>query len=386
MIKLGQNLAYMNNKKHHKILHPKQASKLEQKTKAPKIKKKKKKITLSFTLIELIVVIAIIALLATMALIGIGNARIKSRDVKRIADIKQINSALALYYNDKNQYPMAIISGQALYSTSLDVNGNISTTTYLGSVPTAPANFDGANCSSANNAYIYNSSSDLQSYTLSTCVASNKDGSAIYISDSTQNQPCGSYIINYGGQTYRTVQIGTQCWMKDNLNVGTMILGASDQNNNGLIEKYCYDDLAINCETYGGLYTWDEAMQYSDLEKSQGICPPGWHIPADLEQNTLDQYLKNSGQSCDATRNGPWDCSAAGTKLKAGGSSGFEALMAGSRLTNKSFGGQDTETFFWSSSNLGQDGRSRSLNAGRSTVYRHPYPKDRGFSLRCLKN
>jgi len=58
-----------------------------------------------FTLIELLVVIAIIGLLSTLAVIALNNARAKARDAKRVSDVKQIQSALELYYNDANNYP-----------------------------------------------------------------------------------------------------------------------------------------------------------------------------------------------------------------------------------------------------------------------------------------
>ena len=59
-----------------------------------------------FTLIELLVVIAIIGLLATLAVVALNNARQKSRDARRISDIKQIQTALELYYNDEGNYPV----------------------------------------------------------------------------------------------------------------------------------------------------------------------------------------------------------------------------------------------------------------------------------------
>jgi uncharacterized protein (TIGR02145 family) len=68
--------------------------------------------------------------------------------------------------------------------------------------------------------------------------------------------------------------VGDKCWLKENLNVGTMILSEQNQSDNGLIEKYCYGDLPANCETYGGLYQWREAMQYIATPGTQGICPP----------------------------------------------------------------------------------------------------------------
>lgn len=58
-----------------------------------------------FTLIELLVVIAIIGLLSTLAVVALGSARQKARDAKRVSDLKQVQTALELYYTDKNAYP-----------------------------------------------------------------------------------------------------------------------------------------------------------------------------------------------------------------------------------------------------------------------------------------
>jgi len=67
------------------------------------------------------------------------------------------------------------------------------------------------------------------------------------------------------------VLIGTQVWMGENLNVGTRIDGSKDQADNGITEKYCYSDGEYNCDTYGGLYQWDEMMQYNPPEDSSKI-------------------------------------------------------------------------------------------------------------------
>jgi uncharacterized protein (TIGR02145 family) len=108
--------------------------------------------------------------------------------------------------------------------------------------------------------------------------------------------PCaGIASFVYEGQTYNTVEIGSQCWMEENLNVGTRIDAAANQTNNGTIEKYCYNDDNANCDTSGGLYQWNEMMQYITTPGAQGICPAGWHLPTDdewkiLEGNADTQY------------------------------------------------------------------------------------------------
>lgn len=101
-----------------------------------------------FTLIELLVVIAIIALLSTLAVVALGNARQKSRDAKRLSDIKQIQTALELYFTDQNGYPVsaeALVLGGA-NAKCLGANGFKSGGTgnectapvYMGAIPANP--------------------------------------------------------------------------------------------------------------------------------------------------------------------------------------------------------------------------------------------------------
>ena len=65
----------------------------------------------------------------------------------------------------------------------------------------------------------------------------------------------------------------------------------SDASDNGIIEKYCYNNDTANCNIYGGLYDWNEMMQYDTIEGTQGICPPGWHLPSESEWDILVNYV-----------------------------------------------------------------------------------------------
>src|ERR1035437_6043772 len=84
--------------------------------------------------------------------------------------------------------------------------------------------------------------------------------------------PCATTSVLYGGKTYHTVLIINQCWLKENLDIGTRIDGSVEQTNNNTIEKYCINDDLAYCTTYGGLYQWNEAMQYVNTPGIQGIC------------------------------------------------------------------------------------------------------------------
>lgn len=99
-----------------------------------------------FTLIELLVVIAIIGLLSTLAVVALSSAREKARDSKRLSDLKQIQTALELYYTDNNAYPVAaaaVVLGDA-DNNCLDGGGIVATAdcdtapTYMGLIPADP--------------------------------------------------------------------------------------------------------------------------------------------------------------------------------------------------------------------------------------------------------
>jgi uncharacterized protein (TIGR02145 family) len=183
---------------------------------------------------------------------------------------------------------------------------------------------------------------------------------------------CGDVSsFNYGGITYHTVTIGTQCWMKENLNVGTMISGSTVQTNNAGIEKYCYDNSDVNCSTYGGLYQWDEAMQYSQTDGSKGICADGWHIPTDAEWTAMVTALGTNP----------------GTKLKHNGSTGFEGLLAGFRTSTSTFSNSTQYGYFWTSTKSdASQAWFRQLTTFDALATRNYNYKVLGFSVRCIKN
>ncbi len=208
---------------------------------------------------------------------------------------------------------------------------------------------------------------------------------------------CGDFT--YGGQTYQTVIIGAQCWMAENLNIGTRIDGNTEQTNNSTIEKYCYDDDFNNCYDFGGLYQWDEMMQYSTLEGTQGICPTGWHLPTDDEYKALENYLGMSQSQANSTgfRGTDQGCQLAGIvylwtdgaldQNEAFGSSGFKALPGGFHSTDDTFQSLYDRNYLWSSSEWGSSGAwYRYLHYNQKQVSRDYWGKAHGSSVRCVKD
>jgi uncharacterized protein (TIGR02145 family) len=214
----------------------------------------------------------------------------------------------------------------------------------------------------------------------------------------TLSVPCpGIPTVIYAGKTYNTVKIGNQCWLKENLNVGIRINGNSNQTNNSIIEKYCYNDDETICNIYGGLYQWAEAVQYLNGATNnslpnppfsgtiQGLCPTGWHIPSNSELQTLATALDNNSNGLKALGQGTEN--GIGTN-----SSGFSALLGGVLYNTNYFDFIGRSTSFLSSTSQGQGNGSISYSPAMglyfsdSTIYLYDAQKWSGISIRCVKN
>jgi uncharacterized protein (TIGR02145 family) len=172
---------------------------------------------------------------------------------------------------------------------------------------------------------------------------------------------------------YPTVQIGTQCWMASNLDYGQQLSGSLTQRDNCVVEKYCYTDNLANCTSNGGLYQWDELMQYNNVSASQGLCSPGWHVPTEANWNTLFSFYISNGF--------------AGSPLKSTGYSGFNAYLDGARFKNANWNFLNFATFFWSSSSFGPyKAWSHGMNEQNPSVSYYPGVRSNGFNVRCLKD
>ncbi len=136
-----------------------------------KLKQKNQK---GFTLIELLVVIAIIGLLASVVLLALNSARQKSRDAKRLADVRQIASALELYFDTNNGYPTAASGGLSALVPN-----------YLGQLPTFPLPNDGCNTAS----YSYTAGNTPSTYQVLFCLSATTGGIS----------PAGNHTLTQAG-------------------------------------------------------------------------------------------------------------------------------------------------------------------------------------------
>jgi len=120
-----------------------------------------------FTLIELLVVVAIIGLLSTLSILSLNTARARARDAKRVADVKQIQTALEMYYNDASNYPVEA-------SVTPTSTGGIyyGASTFLKTVPTPPTTIDGTGCVGSQPAYTYavSGTGSTATYTIKYCL------------------------------------------------------------------------------------------------------------------------------------------------------------------------------------------------------------------------
>ena len=187
----------------------------------------------------------------------------------------------------------------------------------------------------------------------------------VSISTSMYAQEKGSFTDARDGKAYKTVKIGDQVWMGENLAFKT--------------ESGCwvYDDIKGYVKTHGYLYSWEVANK---------VCPDGWHLPSNAEWDQLSNYLGGpdaAGGKLKATGTDSWKSPNTG----ATNSSGFTALSSGCSGDNEYKGYLGLMTFFWTSEDEGDGaGICKALysNKGEITIY-GVETKD-GYSVRCLKN
>jgi uncharacterized protein (TIGR02145 family) len=185
---------------------------------------------------------------------------------------------------------------------------------------------------------------------------------------------CGTLVTDVrDNKTYPTIQIGSQCWLAANLNYGIIIQSSQVQVDNCISEKYCYGNDPANCTGLGGLYQWDELMKFDNVPASQGICPPGWHVPDETEWMVLFNFYGGNGL--------------AGRPLQDTAGNGFLALPGGVLYQDNTWSFMNTATIFWSSAPAGPiKVISHGMNIYDSSVSYYESLKNNAFPVRCLRD
>ena len=206
---------------------------------------------------------------------------------------------------------------------------------------------------------------------------------------------CGeTFTDDRDGKEYSTVLIGAQCWMAENLNIGTITNqnGSNNQTNNSVIEKYCYNNDESECSEYGGLYEWHEMMGYQTGESIQGICADGWHLPSDQEWMTMEMFLGMSEEDANAT--GFERGTDEGLQLQVDGGTGFDALFGGIWYPGYGFAYNEDfpsptgyyYSYFWTTTpgEYNNHYMYRNVNTQFQTITRWQAQWDFGYSVRCI--
>ncbi len=179
-------------------------------------------------------------------------------------------------------------------------------------------------------------------------------------------------MVDVDGNKYKTVQIGTQTWMAENLRVTRDKSGAA-------LTTYCYLDRDDFCKEFGRLYTWDQALK---------AAPNGWHVPTDEEWRQMEMEL---GLSPEEAPLYGWRGTDHGTKLAEGGTSGFEALFGGYKDGTVFWSGRyfDIGYFaaFWTKSQVDSlRAIGYFIYSDDGAVVRDDYDKTAALSIRCVKD
>ena len=223
--------------------------------------------------------------------------------------------------------------------------------------------------------------------------------------------PCtgAATVTDYDGNVYNTVQIGQQCWMRENLRTahyadGVEILAGNDSVSSTIAYRYCPNNNANNVPIYGYLYNWPAVMHGENSSAAnpsgvQGICPVGWHMPSDAEWTQLTNFVGSQAQYVCGDTNANiakalaattrWSTHTAtcavGNNLEANNSTGFSILPAGQRG-----GGLGSGTHLWSATYSRYGAWCRLLQSENPSVVRTDWyyggSPENGYSVRCLRD
>ncbi|HEX2083375.1 MAG TPA: FISUMP domain-containing protein [Xanthomonadaceae bacterium] len=187
----------------------------------------------------------------------------------------------------------------------------------------------------------------------------------------------GRHVDPRDGHVYRTIEMGGLIWFAENL---AYMPGVGPGAEPGGIWVFGYEGRepaearkASQYRAYGNLYDWNTAL---------AACPEGWHLPSDEEWAALEIAL---GMTQAEAAGLAWRGSDQGARLKQGGDSGFDVVLAGWRSSGGTFGFVGQHANFWTATSVGEQAYERLFNIKRPTVGRDLGDKTAGFSVRCVR-
>ena len=237
--------------------------------------------------------------------------------------------------------------------------------------------------------------------------------SSVASSAASSSSVLGTMTDERDGQTYKTVKIGTQIWMAENLNYAYTGVPYRYERDNEVYTSdstsWCYNNVPANCTKYGRFYTWAAAMdsvgEWSTNDKGcgfdvvcsptypvRGVCPEGWHLPTVAEfkalftavggtQDAKNEVLWNNVGKMLKSISG-WKSSGNGTDAYA-----FSALPAGIKYNDRNFSFEGNLAYFWSSTEYDSyNAYYMYLDGNDDDVYLGNRYKNYGYSVRCVKD
>ena len=324
------------------------------------------------------------------------------------------NHSFIFYCGAKNQYLLTITGKQKSKTIKMLNEGN-----QKAGAEECKIVYDGKNGNAvgfksrnALNGFVFNPGDELK-YTAYTDVEETEivdapAGSQTYTFQFDEWDPCPnmSTVTDIDGNIYNTVQIGNQCWMKENLKTTTYQNGTQIPNitDNGDWENltsgaYVWYDNDISWKNlYGGLYNWYVTVDANDL------CPTGWHVPTHDEWTVLTDFIGGAGEphgnelkscrqlnsplggGCNTSKHPRWEEDTFNGNYGTD-DYGFSGLPGGIRIPNGVFGNVGYYDTWWSST----EGSSvyaffLLLSYNQGDVFDDGNNKRNGFSVRCLKD
>ena len=324
--------------------------------------------------------------------------------------LKQGNHSFA-FYSGNEKYYLLTVSGMQTSKTIKMINANSSTTT--GNIckivyNNYENNVNGIKSQSAINSFVYDLEDELKYFAWS------EFGEMLIIDTPSEDKtytfqfvewptcPGMPFVTDLDSNIYNTVQIGNQCWMKENLKTTTFRNGTPIENvespdhwENTFTGAYVWYENDISWkDLYGAMYNW-----YA-VDDDNGICPTGWHVPSNSEWQVMTSFIGglskgkelkscrqiNSvmGGDCDTEEHPRWESSEYhfGTD-----DYWFSGLPGGFRYFYGSFTNIGHGSYWWTSTNnTSESAHSRAMYSVMSVIQEGQSLKQSGFSVRCIKD